>query len=329
MQHPDLDPAARAVLARYALPSAAAHPLGNHGGFSGARLWRVEAGGAALCLRAWPPGDPTPERLAWLHELMAAARAAGLAFVPAVLRAGAATVVAHAGRLWELTDWLPGDADFHEHPHPARLRAACAALARLHHAWADRYPARGTCPALARRLDRAAAWLALASPGWCPRPSAVDPVRPWAERAARLLSAWAGRVAPLLAPWAGRPFALHPCLCDVWHDHVLFDGNAVTGVIDYGSAKVDHPAADLARLLGSLVGDDAAAWADALGAYTAVRPLSADEQALARALDRTGVILAAANWLVWLYHERRPFDDRRRVAERLAGLVRRLESWPL
>src|SRR6478609_757012 len=113
--------AALDVLARYALPSASLHPLGNHGGFSGARLWRVEAGGAAFCLRAWPPGDPTPERLSWLHEPMATARTAGLAFVPAVLRAGADSFVAHAGRLWELTDWRPGRADFHQHPRPARL----------------------------------------------------------------------------------------------------------------------------------------------------------------------------------------------------------------
>jgi homoserine kinase type II len=327
--NPPPDQLARAVLARYALPSAAARPLGNHGGFSGARLWRVEAGGAAFCLRAWPLDDPTPERLSWLHEQMAVARAAGLAFVPAVLPAGAATFVAHAGRLWELTDWLPGRADFHQYSHPARLRDACAALARLHHAWAGCFPDRGTCPALARRLDRAADWLALASSGWRPRPEAGDPVRPSAEAAVRLLSAWAGRVAPLLAPWAPRQFALHPCLCDVWHDHVLFDGNTVTGVIDYGSLKVDHPAVDLARLLGSLVGDDAAAWADGFDAYAAVRPLSADEQALARALDRTGVILGAANWLVWLYREGRPFADRQLVAERLAALVRRLETWPL
>jgi Ser/Thr protein kinase RdoA (MazF antagonist) len=315
------------VLERFAMPLAVPRPLGNHGGFSGARLWRVEAGGAAFCLRAWPGGDPSPERLRWLHELMATARAAGLAFVPAVLPVGADSFVAHAGRLWELSAWLPGRADFHQHPEPARLRAACAALARLHHAWASRSAARGPCPALARRLDRAADWLALVSSGWRPRPAADDPVRPCAEAAFRLLSAWAGRVAGLLAPWAGRPFALHPCLCDVWHDHVLFDGSTVTGLVDYGSVKVDHPAADLARLLGSLVGDDAAAWADGLDAYTALRPLSADEQALARELDRTGVILAAANWLMWVYHARRAFPDRQLVADRLGGLVCRLETW--
>jgi Ser/Thr protein kinase RdoA (MazF antagonist) len=321
------DQPARHVLARYGLSGAAAHALGNHGGFSGARLWRVEAGAASFCLRAWPADDATPDHLARLHHLMATARGADLEFVPAILPAGSNTFLSHDGRLWELTAWMPGRADFHHDPAPARLRAACVALARLHHAWAARFPSRGPCPALARRLDRAADWLALVSSGWRPRPDDADPVRPWAESAWRLLSVWVGRVAAMLSPWVGSPLTLHPCLCDVWHDHVLFDGNAVTGIVDYGSVKVDHAAADLARLLGSLVGDDEAAWADGLDAYTSLRPLSPDERALARALDRTGVILAAANWLRWLYHERRTFADRQLVARRLAGLVGRLESW--
>ncbi|HEX5270650.1 MAG TPA: phosphotransferase [Gemmataceae bacterium] len=325
--NPPPDAAARHVLARYALPVAALQCLGNHGGFSGARLWRLESAGASFCLRAWPADDPTPERLRKIHDRMTAARAAGLEFVPAVLPAGGATFFAHAGRLWDLTAWMPGRSDFHRNPAPARLRAACVALARLHLAWAARFPGHGTCPALARRLDRAADWLALVSSGWRPRTDDGDPVRPWAEAAARLLPAWVGRVAPLLAPWADRRFALHPCLCDVWHDHVLFDGDAVSGIVDYGSVKVDHAAADLARLLGSLVGDDAAGWADGLDTYTSVRPLSPDEQALARALDRTGVILGAANWLKWLYHNGRAFPDQQVIADRLAGLVRRIEQW--
>jgi Ser/Thr protein kinase RdoA (MazF antagonist) len=328
MSPPELDQAAGRVLDGYALSSAARQPLDNHGGFSGARLWRVGAGAASFCLRAWPPGDPSPERLRWLHGLMAAARGAGLAFVPAVVPAGGTTFRAHAGRLWELTAWLPGRADFHEHPAPARLRAACVALARLHQAWADLFPAAGPCPALDRRRRRAEEWLSLAGSGWRPRPDDADPVRPWAERAWQLLAVWSGRLPALLAPWAGRRFALHPCLCDVWHDHVLFEGDAVAGLVDYGSAKVDHPVVDLARLLGSLVGDDPAAWASALDAYASIRPLSPDEQALARALDQSGVVLAAANWLTWLYRDGRAFADRRLVAGRLEGIVRRIEGWP-
>jgi hypothetical protein len=34
-----------------------------------------------------------------------------------------------------------------------------------------------------------------------------------------------------------------------------------------------------------------------------------------------------ANWLRWLYLERRIFVDRQAVADRLGALVRRIEGW--
>jgi homoserine kinase type II len=113
----------------------------------------------------------------------------------------------------------------------------------------------------------------------------------------------------------------------VWHDHVLFSGDAVSGLVDYGSVRIDHAAVDLARLLGSLVGDDSAGWEAGLEAYVALRPLSQSEQGLARALDQTGTILGMANWLRWLYLEHRVFVDRKAVADRLGALVRRIEAW--
>jgi Ser/Thr protein kinase RdoA (MazF antagonist) len=118
---------------------------------------------------------------------------------------------------------------------------------------------------------------------------------------------------------------LQPCLCDVWHDHVLFEGDAVTGLVDYGSVKRDHVSADLSRLLGSLVPDDPGLTAAGLEAYLRLRPLSGQEQALVAALDETGTLLGAANWLRWLYHDGRRFEDRSAVARRLAELVGRLE----
>jgi hypothetical protein len=84
-----LELAVRAVLRAFAVtrPGDPVIPLGNCGGFSGARLWRVETVAGPLCLRAWPPHDPTPERLAWIHTLLRLARDAGLTFVPAALPA--------------------------------------------------------------------------------------------------------------------------------------------------------------------------------------------------------------------------------------------------
>jgi Ser/Thr protein kinase RdoA (MazF antagonist) len=302
--------------------------LGNRGGFSGARLWRLETPAGNFCLRAWPPGDPTPERLQSIHDLMRRARESGLGFVPAVITRVDGATVAHAtGHLWDITTWMPGAADFHARPTRPRLEAACAALGLLHRAWAPVESRTGHCPAIQRRLDAYHQWRRHCEAGWRPLPMPGDPIQPVAARAWRVLRRRLEDVPRALSPVAGIALPLQPCLCDIWHDHVLFEGDAVSGLIDFGSVKLDHVAVDLARLLGSMVGDDHAMRDAGLRSYAQIRPLSEEEEALILVLDQTGVLIGMVNWLTWLYHEGRPFEERRAVAQRLEVLVRRAEGW--
>jgi homoserine kinase type II len=329
--HP-LDPAAAEVLHRFPSirPEGGPLALGNRGGFSGARIWRVEGATGTYCLRAWPPGDLAPERLDWIHQLLRRARSAGLDFVPALSVTDRGTTwIVHAGRLWELATWMPGRADFQDCPASARLNAACTALAHLHGAWFGVSPEFGSCPAIGRRLRIAREWIRLLEIGWHPAfgPDADDPFRSWAERAWDLLRSRIEVVARSLETWTERIVPLQPCLCDIWHDHVLFKGDRVTGLIDYGGVKMDHVAVDLARLLGSMVEDDADQRRAGIQAYGRLRPLSWEEEALVGILDETGTVIAVANWLKWLYRDKRTFEDRAAVAKRLAKLVERIEKW--
>jgi homoserine kinase type II len=233
--------------------------------------------------------------------------------------------------LWELTEWLPGRPDYHEHPSPARLQSACAALARLHCAWLTgaTVAGRGVSPSVGRRLEAVRSWQRLLRSGWEPGFPAGDahPVHAVARRAWGLLPRWVERVRPSLVSISGQPWALQPCLCDPWHDNLLFEGDQLTGLVDYGSVKVDHVAVDLARLLGSLAEDDADGWQVGLEAYRVVRPLDRHEEELARALDWTGAVVGVVHWLRWLYLEGRAFADRAKVAARLESLVGRIERW--
>jgi homoserine kinase type II len=304
-------------------------PQGNRGGFSGAGLWRVESDECNLCLRAWPAEGMTTERLTEIHHLMAKARDTGLAFVPAVMKdRRGGSWVASGGRLWELTTWMNGQADFHAHPSFGRARAAFVALARLHLVWALTSGSSGPCPGVQRRLEAAREWRTLVLSGWRPSfiPDNTDPVQPWAERAWQRLQKAADRIIDQLGPWASRSFTLHPCLCDVWHDHILFEGDRVTGIVDYGGVKWDHVSVDLARLLGSMLGDDAELRTAALRAYSGLRPLSLEEEALIAVLDETGTRIGAMNWLKWLYLEESNYEDRGAVARKLAELVKRIEN---
>ncbi|HTU19389.1 MAG TPA: phosphotransferase [Gemmataceae bacterium] len=325
-----LDSDAAAVCSRY--PSFCCQgtltPLGNHGGFSGAVLWRIDSPAETLCLRAWPPHETWPQLL-FRHRLMSLARQNGLHFIPTIFATlDGASAVEHAGRLWELTDWLPGRADYHQHTSTERLDAACTALAQLHRVWRSLASAAASCPAVQRRLTFVEEWKRLNHSGWHPLAVAEksDPLRPIVERAWRQLEPALVQVPRRLQRWLGGNPRVQPCLCDLWHDHLLFEGGRLTGLIDYGAVKVDHVAVDLARMLGSLVGDDADGWRSGLQAYRRLAPLTTDEEELAHALDETGIVLGVASWLRWLYEEKRPFPDRKAVARRLTELVMRMET---
>src|SRR5947208_2431780 len=80
----------------------------------------------------------------------------------------------------------------------------------------------------------------LLSSGWRPCWHDGDPVASWARRAWDLVGQHGPAVPRRLARWAGRPVRVQPCLCDPWHANLLFDGDALTGLVDYGSVKQDH-----------------------------------------------------------------------------------------
>jgi homoserine kinase type II len=264
-----------------------------------------------------------------IHELMRLAADSGLEFVPRIHFSRHGSWAEEAGRLWDLSSWMPGVANFHERPTGLRLEAACTALARVHAVWARHAPRQGTCPGVIRRLKRVQEWEGLTHAGWAPRftPEEDPALQDLAERAWPIVCYRVARMSETLAPWLDRPLPLHPCLCDVWHDHVLFENEKVSGLIDYGATKVDHVTVDLGRLLGSLVGDDPSMWDIGLNAYGSVRRLSHDEETLCRLLDHTGTVLGAATWLLWLYRDRKPFADRVAVARHLGLIVQRMETW--
>lgn len=324
-----LDPVAHSVLAHYgvAVEGLRWAPLGAAGGFSGANLWRGEdrAGSPVFALKAWPPGTMSGERLTQIHAWMRLA--SYLPFVPAVLptREGT-TVVAAAGRVWDLTRWLPGAADFHSQPTRIRLTNACTALARFHLTLAEPASPPVPCPGVARRLNVLADWRRLQpvadrSPQFgC---AELDGVL---RRARQAVSRLTGRAEEVLQDWYKRKVLIQPCLCDVWRDHVLFTGDTVTGLIDYGAMKRDFVGVDLARLLGDLVGGDRVLFQAGLDAYRLAGGVLDTPDGLTSDLDWTGVVCGAIVWVIRLGTNDARHADPRAVADRLAQLVTRLEG---
>jgi homoserine kinase type II len=119
---------------------------------------------------------------------------------------------------------------------------------------------------------------------------------------------------------------LQPCLRDIWHDHVLFQGDRVSGIIDVGSMRPDTVATDIARLLGSLCGKDRDGWTKGLTAYESVRPLDDPERALVGTFDRSQMMLAGVNWVEWVFVEGRTFSDPSAVLKRMEHILSRLRK---
>lgn len=281
------------------------------GGLSGARVWRAEAGqsGArlAVALRCWPAHHPTPERLSQIHEALTYARRRGLMTIPALLpNASGQTYTSDGQRLWELSQWLPGAAEYLQQPSLERLQAAMEALAQVHLVW-SRGPQQqvGLSPSCQQRSQRLQYWLGQVPQLLRIEPPATEPLASLFRETVAQLASWGPVWLAELQQLQTQAVSLHFVMRDVWSDHVLFAGSRVSGFIDFGAARLDEPATDVARLLGSLEPLNPAQWHLGWQAYQAVNPQV--ELRRVGILDRSGTLLSAVQWLQWLVIERREF----------------------
>ncbi|HUQ68242.1 MAG TPA: phosphotransferase [Planctomycetaceae bacterium] len=331
----------RSVLACYPTlsPWSIATESSHRPGFSGAGVVRVETALGPVAVRRWPAGW-LPERLRGLHRLLAHIQRQGWEFVAVPFRTDTGdTLVEAAGAWWQVEPWLSGRADYHRQPSRQKLSAGMTALARWHLAASGFQPhpsestwfrptGSGICPATEERLHAIAKlsppmirdWQALAL-----RNAPTD-LRPFATQLGDGVIPRLSMVHGQLLSATTNSVPLQPCLRDVWHDHILYTGDVVTGLIDPSASRTDSVAVDLARLLGSLVEDHLADWRFALDEYARLRPLSLFEQRLIPILDRSGVVLSAVTWLKWLGPEARRWPDQTPIIDRLQRLTTRLES---
>lgn len=314
-----MDPLIGGILARYpaeAVPRVEPIPLGGAGGLSGASLWRLDVPGGRLVLRAWPEGT-SRARVRQVHDWLAVAR--GLPFVARPIATGTGETFQEAGgRIWEVAPWLPGEPDRQAPPPQARLRSAFAALGSFHRAigaqgrW-------GASPNLVARLEELEGWIV---GGFAELASVVagdphDPLRATAARWLDLARTLAPAVRDELRRDVGCSVRLQPCLRDVRAEHLLFQGDEVSGLIDYGAAGIDCVATDLARLMQEWRIEAPADRSEALTAYEAVRPLTDAEIRLIASFRRSATLLGGGHWARWGLIEHRTFESPGVVVERL------------
>jgi homoserine kinase type II len=285
-----------------------------------------------FCLRRWPGGHPSQERLKLIHSVLEHSARRGFRKVPLpIATQSGTTLVNEGGHFWELEPWVSGRADFRQYPSNRRLAAAMQALAEFHLAVAD-HPAcpdaAAGSPGLRERFEQLRRLAAgeLETLNCTVRETPKVEFDGLAHNVLPLLSRAVALALECVAKNVEMPVRLQPAIRDIWHDHVFFEGDKVTGIVDFGALRVECVCGDIVRLLGSLVEDDARGWEVGLAAYESVRPLNDVERCLLPAFDSSTVVLSAVNWLRWIYAEGREFEQPDAVRHRLREIESRLRA---
>lgn len=312
-------------------------------GWSGGQVYQVTTPWKQAALRKWPPSIP-PGRTSVVHLVQSTAFDSGLFAVPELIRTPAGTsIVQEDGADWDLSDWRRGHPAPASSPHPEHGRQLASLLLRWYEIGGDQRIIQAFRPILPRELfDAVSPRKPSASPGIARRLDIyrqrlpIDQVlflgtseRSLSERTTHML-AMAGTWFSNLARYERHPFRIELCLRDVHREHVLYENERVSGLIDFGSIGWDTPAVDIARYL-STFDHFPSDWLLPLETCWVglVDPsLSrAEWNRLILLLAVTGAIVSAIQWETWLVRERRPFASRERALERWCNRLDFAEPW--
>ena len=324
-------------------------------GMSGASVFQCQlASGDMLALKRWPDGTGLA-RIREVHQVVQQAKNSGCELVPWIHAVAVGTenspqtVFSHQQSHWDLTQWMPGEpASLAAASDPATLdqvRSGAAVIARFHASVRSLGVRQQPPPAVLARLKRLCELESLV-------PQAIDLAAPLASaqeisaelhraihEAGRLLHwKWnevSRRIARSLSQYQISSVPIQYVLRDIHRDHILFTDREPTGLIDFDAVRMDTPATDLARWVGSFSVKPGKSsemaieklWDAALAGFQRENLLKSCPESdlhvgLARDLCFATTWISLANWLVWVLCQQRAFPvGQDAVAGRIGELV--------
>ena len=324
------------------------------------RHWMAETVEGTFCLRRWPKEQTSIERLQFIQAVLWHAVCEGIETVPLPLetreRKG---IVRCDDSFWELLPWIDDakenyggffptafsvdDAEENEGEssavEPFQIASAMLSLAQFHEATASfplPDPPQSCSSGIQERLARCRTWASglLVTLRRTLEIMCNFPQNDVEFRLARIGGEFLDLVVPLssanivmLRRAAHLPISVQPTIRNASFRHLRFDEDGVCGMIDLTELGVDTVSLDVAMLLGSLVGEDSAAWDYGLKAYQSFRPLSDNERFLVVAFDDSQSLLEGLAYLEDVFLAEKPFttlqlNEIRRRLERLVGRLR-------
>lgn len=296
------------------------------GGLSNSKIWCIQTSlSQSFCLKAWPDNSLDADRLLELHRFIAQLNQR-IDFIPTTIAPPlmpSVSFVHDAGFYWELNTWLAGRSLSPNQGELAHGKAAVHAIWQMHEASSSWRSEVGSSPAVAARLEKLRSFSDRLPALW----SSLDQASPYG-RLSQLTLRHFQRSANVLLEKLSQltsPQKLIWVVRDLHCEHVLFRDTAVTGVVDFGAARVDEALIDLVRFLGSLWPCDREVRHQLVDLYAS---LSGQSGLLARfkVLDHASALLSAMQWLQWLVVERRGFyAEQQQLLDRWRLLNQRLD----
>ena len=305
-----------------------ATPLENAGGFGGSSIWKIESGGICFCLKRWPANFSDPSRIEWIHRVLIFAHANGCPeLVLPIENKSAKTFVKHDNKYWELNRWVDGQPASRAPLNETQIKSAVRFLARFHQATARYHlnfaPSnnltliRNRLFQIDEELEQIDESIELQS---------IIPMEDWTayKQYAPLL---ARDISRFVFPYSESRMPVQPVVRDIRDEHLYFENDKLSAVIDFGAMRIDSVSCDLSRMLGSFFADEAKRIHDGLDDYSAIRQLSHVEREIVMPMNHAAVILGIINWLNWLLIEKRKFDSMEVVKSRIQNLFARFRSY--
>lgn len=313
------------VLQEYDIrPPDSVTPFHGGAGFSGSSIWKVDWNSQDYCLKQWPQDKPSVHTRQLISRVIPEVQRQGLPIaVPQETNAGRRFLF-FENRFWDLSPWVAGAPIKDRILTEAQLQSAMQWLARYHNLSSALMSEKGKSTSLAYRLKLSQQLL----DGQLDRLSGCE-IAGLESGLAPLFISHARQKLPMLLQalehYAHLEMMLLPALSDIWSDHVFFEADKVSGVIDFGAIKMDSACLDLARFLGSYGGHSDSVMRQGLEYYQMERVLGRNDVELVELYDRAYVVLAGIQWLIWLGPEQRVFKQMAIVNRHLKGLAQRID----
>ena len=285
--------------------------ISSNRGLSESVVYKVSSSDGVFALKSYNPSALSSLQNA--HAFLDQIRKKKFVLFPLIIRNNKnSTVVYHDGFCWDLSSWVPGNMP---DCSIVNLIQCINKLARFHIAVGADQSGFGIMPAMESREIEINSFsisaINFSAIRFLPLFNLIE------------LLKWTRQEVGSLLGSPNPSVKVQCCWGDARRENILFNGNEITGFIDYCAMRKDCREVDVSRMISSFAGDDYLMWNKALNAYSENAPIN---YLVCRKLDILGTIVSLYRWLKW-FQNPMPHEMINPGIQRCTDIFRRVEKW--